>query len=165
MAATVLAAIKEMHNNDETVREYISQGVFYAVAPDSLDITQGGLLVINHQGFSREKTTESVMETTDVDLIYYLNSLEDLDQYVVPYAIALFDDSEDAEASGVLTIDGANSVSVDIAQDKPIQMGLEATCDKAGNNVFSATIPMRVLVERSRANSQSNGMVTTESGQ
>lgn len=165
MAATVLAAIKEIHNNDETVQEYISQGVFYAVAPDSLDITQGGLLVINHQGMSREKTTESVMEVTDVDLIYYLNSLEDLDQYVVPWAIALFDDSEDAQSSGTLSIDGTNSVSVDIAQDKPIQIGPEATCDKAGNNVFSATIPLRVQVERSRANSQTNTTETTESGQ
>jgi len=157
MAATVLASIKEMHNNDETVRKYITQGVYYAVAPDSLDITQGGVLVINHQGTTREKTTESVMEITDVDLIYYYNQLEDLDQYVVPWAIAAYDDQEDAQDGGVLSIDGANSVSVDVAEEKPIQMGLEATSDKAGNNVFSVTIPLRVWVERPRtgyANSQ-----------
>lgn len=157
MAATVLAAIKEMHNNDETVQVYISQGVYYAVAPDSLDITDGGVLVIDHQGTTREKTTESVNEVTEVDLIYYYNTLEDLDQYVVPWVIAAFDDSEDSDSNGVLSIDGAFSVSVDVAQDKPIQMGLEATMDKQGNNVFSATIPLRVWVERTRsgyANSQ-----------
>lgn len=148
-ASTPLAAIKEAHNNDETITQYISQGVWYSVAPDNLDISAGGVLVLQHKGMVREKTTESVQETTKVDLIYFYNQLEKLDEYIVPWCLATFDDGEDIQG-GVISIDGATLISCDIAEDEPIQMGVEASKDKQGNNVFSATVPLVIKIERPR---------------
>lgn len=154
MAATPLAAIKEVHQNDETVSQYISQGVWYSLAPDNLDITQGGILVLEHQGMVRSKEeTETIHETTRINLIYFYNQLEALDQFVVPWCIAAFDDSEaevEGNASPVLSIDDASTVSVDIADDEPIRMGVEAYRDKNANNVFSATVPLRITVVKPR---------------
>lgn len=150
MAATPLSAVREVHNNDETITQYISQGVWYSLAPDNLDITAGGVLVLQHKGMVREKTTESVQEITRLDLIYFHTSLETLDQYVVPWAIAAFDDQEDV-VDGVISIDGAGMISCDIAEDEPIQMGVEAAKDKNGNNVFSATVPLKIWYERPKA--------------
>lgn len=153
MAATPLAAVKEIHENDETVAQYISQGVWYSLAPDNVDITQGGILVLEHQGMVRSKEeTETIHETTRINLIYFYNNLEVLDEFVVPWAIAMFDDSEDIEGNGspVFSIDGASSVSVDIADEEPIQMGVEVYRDKNNNNVFSATVPLKIWVVKPR---------------
>ena len=95
MANTPLSAVKEIHQNDETISQYISQGVWYAVAPDQIDITSGGLLVLEHRGTVREKTTESVMERTKINLLYFCNDMRLLDEIIVPWAVAAFDDAED----------------------------------------------------------------------
>lgn len=150
MALTPLSAVKEIHENDETIKQYISQGVWYALAPDQLDITEGGILVLEHQGMTREKTTESVMERTKINLLYFAYDLRLLDEIIVPWAVAAFDDGEDETKSPVLSINGCNIVSVDIAEDDQIIMGLEAYRDKNGNNVYSATVPIAILTEKPR---------------
>lgn len=150
MATTPLSAVKEIHQNDETISQYISQGVWYAVAPDQIDITAGGLLVLEHRGTVREKTTESVMERTKINLLYFYSDLNLLDEIIVPWAVAAFDDAEDQTKGPVLSINGCNIVSVDIAEDDPIIMGLEAYRDKNGNNVYSATVPLAILTEKPR---------------
>lgn len=148
MALTVLAALKILHETDDTIGKYITQGVYMSAAPDSLDISQGGVLILDHNGEDREKIdTNTVQETTQINLIYSYASLEILDQYVVPWAKELFDDSED-DTGGVLSIDGAFVQSVDISG--VIRMGLEAATDKLGNNIFSATIPLTVVVNKQR---------------
>lgn len=150
MATTPLSAIKEVHENDETIGKYISQGVWYALAPDNLDITQGGVLVLDHQGTLREKTTESVHEKTRINLIYFYNDLAVLDQFVVPWAVTAFDDSDDETSAPVISIAGSSVIACDIADDSPIQMGVEAFRDKHGNSVFSATVPLLIWTERPR---------------
>jgi len=150
MATTPLSAVKEMHENDETITQYISQGIWYATAPDQIDITAGGLLILEHKGTVREKTTESIMERTEINLLYFTYDLRLLDEIIVPWAIAAFDDSEDETKSPVLSIDGCNIVSADIAEDDQIIMGLEAYRDKNGNNVYSATVPIVILAEKPR---------------
>ena len=148
MATTPLSAIRELHENDETIKQYISQGVWYALAPDKLDITQGGVLVLEHQGTIQDKTTESVMERTRINLLYFYNDLRLLDEIVVPWAVAAFDDSEDETKAPVLSISGVNLISVDVAEDEPIIMGVEAYQDKNGNNVYSATVPLVIWTEK-----------------
>lgn len=150
MATTPLSAVKEIHQNDETISQYISQGVWYALAPDQIDITAGGILVLEHQGTTREKTTESIMERTRINLLYFCNDMRLLDEIVVPWAVAAFDDAEDQTKAPVLSINGANIVSVDVAEDDQIIMGVEAYRDKNGNNVYSATVPIAILTEKPR---------------
>lgn len=150
MATTPMSAIKEVHLNDEAIQKYISQGIWYALAPDNLDITQGGILVLDYQGNVREKTTESVQEKTRINLIYFHTSLETLDEYIVPWVVATFDDSDDVTSAPVLSISGASVISCDIAEDEPIQMGVEAYRDKQGNSVFSATVPLVIWTEKPR---------------
>jgi len=150
MALTPLSAVKEIHENDETISQYISQGVWYALAPDQIDITAGGILVLEHQGTTREKTTESIMERTRINLLYFCNDMRLLDEIVVPWAVAAFDDAEDQTKAPVLSINGANIVSVDVAEDDQIIMGVEAYRDKNGNNVYSATVPIVILAEKPR---------------
>lgn len=150
MATTPLSAIRELHENDETIKQYISQGVWYALAPDKLDITQGGVLVLEHQGTVREKDTEAVRERTRVNLLYFYTDLRLLDEIVVPWAVAAFDDGEDETKAPVLSIVGVNLISVDIAEDEPIIMGVEAYQDKNGNNVYSATVPLVIWTEKPR---------------
>lgn len=149
MATTALSAIKEVHESDETIKQFVSQGVFYSIAADNLDLSAGGVLVIQLKAYTRDKTTESVQETTRCDLLYFHNSFETLDQFVVPWAMVAFDDQE--EAGAMLSIDGATTISTDIAEDEPITGGVESSRDKQGNNVFSMTIPLKIWVERSRA--------------
>ena len=73
-----------------------------------------------------------------------------LDEIIVPWAVAAFDDAEDQTKAPVLSTNGCNIVSVNIAEDDPIIMGLEAYRDKNGNNVYSATVPLVILIEKPR---------------
>ena len=149
MAATVLAALKNAHSTDTLIGQYITQGIYLASAPDNIDISTGGLVVINHKGTTREKSTESILETTRVELVYFYNELETLDQIVVPWAIAAFEDDE-ANDRQVLSIDGQFLISADVAEDEPIVMGVESMRDKNGQTVFSAVVPLVVVTSRNR---------------
>jgi len=154
MATTALAAIKEVHETNAVVNQYISQGVWYSVAPENLDISAGGVMVIQLKGYTRDKTTESVQETTRVDLMFFHNDFATLDQLITPWVLAAFDDQE--EGTSVLSIDGATTISTDVAEDEPITGGVEAAKDKLGNNVFSMTFPLKIWVERPRQSVYAN---------
>ena len=90
------------------------------------------------------------MERSRINLLYFCNDMRLLDEIVVPWAVAAFDDAEDQTKAPVLSINGANIVSVDVAEDDQIIMGVEAYRDKNGNNVYSATVPIAILTEKPR---------------
>ena len=153
MANTVLSALKELHESDESITQHISEGVFYQVCPDRLDLSEGGALVLDFKEMTWKNenfSTEYVRPRVRVDLLYFHYSLETLDQLILPWVRQRFDDIE-----GLVLLEGTEVWSVDVCPEgESIRMGLEHEKTKDGKNMFSLLVPLQFELQSNRVGTE-----------
>ena len=146
MVSTALSAIKELFDGDEGIAALIPQHAFYVKAPDTTDLTNGAIAVVEHRGEVWDRTTETIFKELTIGLLVFANSFATLDETIWP---ALEDTFQDAESW--LVIGGHTVYNLEITN---VKMALEEYQDAGSNDVYSLDIELRLQYQRLRAGSE-----------